>query len=163
MKFEIVELTGLSGPKASIYSLIVDDDKATLFDHFIEQNDYQFSKEIDSLFETLQKIGKRYGAARHFFKENEGKFGDLVCALYDQPNSNLRLYCIRLGNAVIILGGGGYKPKSIRTLQQEPSLTQANYLLRKFSKLLHEKMRQGEIYWENDMELAGNLIIESDE
>lgn len=163
MKFEIVELAGLSGSKATIYSLMVDDDEATLFDHFIEQNDNLFPKEIDSIFETLQKIGERYGAARHFFKENEGKLGDLVCALYDQPHSNLRLYCIRLGNAVIILGGGGHKPKSIRTFQENSGLTDANYLLRKFSKLLYEKIREGEIYWENDTELAGNLIIESDE
>jgi len=163
MRFEIVELGELSGQKATIYSLLIDGNNSTLFDHFIEENDKQFPTEIDTIFETLQKIGNKFGAARHFFKENEGKLGDLVCALYDHPNSHLRLYCIRLGNAVIILGGGGHKPKSIRTLQEDPTLTQANYLLRKFSALLYQKMLDGEIYWEKDIELAGNLIIESEE
>ncbi len=38
--------------------------------------------------------------------------------------SNLRLYCIRLGSAVVILGGGGHKPKTIRTLQDDTKLTE---------------------------------------
>ncbi len=163
MKFEIVELLRLSGKKATVYSLIIDDNELTLFDKFIVENDEQFPNEIDSIFDTLDKIGKKYGNARQFFKENEGKLGNLVCALYDTPNSNLRLYCIRLGNAIIILGSGGHKSKTIRTLQEDDTLKKANYLLRTFSELLHQKILDGEIYWKNDMELNGNFILETDE
>lgn len=163
MKFELVELSRLSGRKATIYSLIINDDELTLFDKFIEGNDEHFPDEIDSIFDTLDKIGKKYGTAREFFKENEGKLGDLVCALYDTPHSNLRLYCIRLGNVVIILGGGGHKSKTIRKLQEDATLREANYLLRTFSELLHQKILEGEIYWNGDMELNGNLIIDTDE
>ena len=163
MKFELVELTRLSGKKATIYSLLVDDEEKTLFDKFIEENDEQFPEEIDSIFDTIKKIGNKYGNVRNFFKENEGKLGDLVCALCDSPNSNLRLYCIRLGNAVIILGGGGHKSKSIRALQENLTLKDANYLLRNFSELLHQKMLEGDIYWFGDMELDGNLIIDTNE
>ena len=163
MKFEIIELTRLSGNKATVYSLLINDEELTLFDKFIEENDDNFSDEIDSIFDTLNKIGQKFGAKREFFKENEGKLGDLVCALYDTPNSNLRLYCIRLGNAVIILGSGGYKPKTIRALQEDAKLTQENCLLRQFSELLHQKILEGEIYWNGDMELNGNLIIDIDE
>ncbi len=163
MTLELVELFRLSGKKATIYSLIVDNEDLTLFDKFIEENDDIFSVEIDSIFDTIHKIGNKYGAARHFFKENEGKLGDLVCALYDTPLSNLRLYCIRLGSAVIILGGGGHKPKAIRTLQENKKLSESNYLLRQFSEILHQKMIDGEIYWNNDSELAGNFIFDTDE
>lgn len=163
MKFELVELSRLSGKKATIYSLLINDDELTLFDRFIEENDEQFSEEIDSIFDTIYKMGHKYGAARQFFKENEGKLGDLICALYDTPNSNLRLYCIRLGNAVIILGGGGHKPKSVRAFQEVKSLQEANYLLRKFSELLRQKMIDGDLFWENDMELNGNFIFDTDE
>lgn len=163
MKFELVELPRLSGKKSTIYSLIINDDSLTLFDKFIEENDPKFPDEIDSIFDTLNKIGHKYGASREFFKENEGKLGDLVCALYDTPNSNLRLYCIRLGNAVIILGGGGHKPKTIRALQENPKLTKENELLRIFSELLHQKMLDKEIYWNGDMELNGDLIIDTNE
>lgn len=163
MKFELVELSRLSGKKATIYSLLINDDELTLFDRFIEENDEQFTDEIDSIFDTIYKIGHKYGAARQFFKENEGKLGDLVCALYDTPNSNLRLYCIRLGNAVIILGGGGYKPKGIRAFQEVTNLQEANYLLRQFSELLRQKMIDGDLFWKNDMELSGNFIFDTDE
>ena len=163
MKFELVELTRLSGKKATIYSLLLDDEEITLFDKFVEENDEQFPEEIDSIFETIKKIGNRHGNSRNFFKENEGKLGDLICALYDTPNSNLRLYCIRLGNAVIILGGGGYKPKNIRAFQEDETLKDANYILRTFSHLLHQKMLEGDIYWQGDMELDGNLTIDTDE
>jgi hypothetical protein len=163
MKFELVELTRLSGRKSTFYSLIINDDEVTLFDKFIEENDAEFPEEIDSIFDTLTKIGEKYGASRAFFKENEGKLGDLVCALYDTPHSNLRLYCIRLGNAVIILGSGGYKPKMIRALQESPKLKEENELLRVFSELLHKKMLDGDIYWNGDMELNGDLILETDE
>lgn len=163
MKFELVELSRLFGRKATVYSIIIDDEEQTLFDKFIEENDEQFPDEIDSIFDTIDKIAKKYGNSRQFFKENEGNLGDLVCALYDTPNSNLRLYCIRLGNAVIILGSGGHKPKTIRALQENDKQKDTNYLLRFFSQVLHQKMLDGEIYWSNDMELNGNFIIDTNE
>jgi L-rhamnose mutarotase len=38
MKFEIVELSELSGSKATIYSIFVDDDNKTLFENFMIEN-----------------------------------------------------------------------------------------------------------------------------
>ncbi len=163
MKFEIVELDNLSGPEATIYSVIIDDDSETLFDKFLNENKTTFKEELVTIIAILDEIAQRNGARRSYFKENEGKLGDLVCALYDTPLSNLRLYCIRFGTTVIILGGGGYKPKNIRALQEDDKLTKENYLLRQISALIYQKMKEGEIFWENEMELGGNLIIDTDE
>lgn len=163
MKFEIVELSNLSGPKASIYSVIVDDESQTLFDNFLEENKTRFRDEIINIVARIDNMAQRNGARRSYFKENEGKLGDLVCALYDTPLSNLRLYCIRFGTTVIILGGGGYKSKAIRALQENDKLSRENYLLRTISNLIYQKMRDGEIFWQNEMELGGNLIIDTDE
>jgi hypothetical protein len=63
--------------------------------------------------------------------------------LYDKPKSNLRLYFIRYGNVAIVLGGGGQKPKSIRRLQENPQLKEANYFLRKVSAALADAVREG--------------------
>ena len=68
-----------------------------------------------------------------------------------------------MGSAVIILGGGGHKPKTIRALQEDAKLTQENYLLRFISKELSLKMKEGEVFWINDYELGGNLTFETDE
>jgi hypothetical protein len=163
MKFEIVELENLSGSKATFYSVLVDDDSETLFEKFYEENKNTFREELKSIVKTLDTIALDNGARRSYFKENEGKLGDLVCALYDTPKSNLRLYCIRLGNTVIILGGGGQKVKTIRALQEDVKLTEENYLMRKLSELLYKKIKEGEIYWQDEMTLSGNLIIDTDE
>ncbi len=163
MKFEIVELEDLSGNCASIYSVIVNDENETLFDKFLKENESIFFDEINSIFDTLSQIAHYHGARRQYFKENEGKLGDLVCAIYDTPDSNLRLYCIRFGTTVIVLGGGGYKSKKIRALQEDPKLTQENYLIKKLSELIYQKMKEKEIFWKNEFELDGNLIIDTDE
>jgi hypothetical protein len=163
MKFEIVELEDFSGPQASIYSIRVNNEDETLFEKFLNENKDTFENEVFDILQRLDLIGYEHGARRRYFKENEGNLGDLICALYDNPVANLRLYCIRMGSAVIILGGGGYKPKTIRALQEDAKLTQENYLLREISKLLGAKMKEGEIYWINDYELGGNLIIDTDE
>jgi hypothetical protein len=163
MKFELIELENLSGPKATFYSVFIDDDSETLFEKFYDENKDTFREELKSIVKTLDIIALDNGARRTYFKENEGKLGDLVCALYDTPKSNLRLYCIRLGNTVIILGGGGQKDKSLRALQEDVKLTHENYLMRKLSDLLYKKIKEGEIYWEDEMTLSGNLIIDTDE
>lgn len=163
MKFEIVELKDFSGPQASIYSIRVNDENETLFEKFLNENKDTFENEVFDILQRLDLIGYEHGVRRRYFKENEGGLGDLICALYDNPAANLRLYCIRMGSAVIIIGGGGHKPKTIRALQEDAKLTQENYLLREVSKLLGVKMKEGEIYWINDYELGGNLTIYTDE
>jgi L-rhamnose mutarotase len=56
MKFEIVELSELSGSKATIYSIFVDDDNKTLFENFMIENLREFPDEINSKVETLNQI-----------------------------------------------------------------------------------------------------------
>lgn len=163
MKFEIVELEDLSGKYATIYSVIVNNDSETLFDIFLNENEAIFYDEINSIYDTLDQIAHYHGARRQYFKENEGKLGDLVCAIFDTPDTNLRLYCIRFGTTVIVLGGGGYKSKEIRALQEDPKLTSENYLIREISELIYQKMKEKEIFWETDFELGGNLIIDTNE
>ena len=62
--------------------------------------------------------------------------GDQVCALYDEDEKKLRLYCIRLGAQILILGGGGHKPSDTRALQETPKLEIENEFVRKISVLL---------------------------
>lgn len=90
--------------------------------------------------------------------------GDGVCALHDMPNSNLRLCCIRYGNSLIILGGGGPKSKQIRALQENNKLTKENYLLRRLSIEITNRTTEGEISFTNEgMDLEGNLNFYDDE
>jgi hypothetical protein len=163
MKFEIVKLKNLSGPKATFYSILLENEKETLFDKFFNENKQDFRPELRTILGTIDQIANENGARRTYFKENEGKLGDLVCAMYDSPDSNLRLYCIRFGTTVIVLGGGGFKSKKIRALQEDPKLLEENNLVRKISEIIYQKMKEEEIFWVNEFILGGNLKIDTNE
>lgn len=164
MNCRIIKLKRFSGRAASVYSVYIEAEKETLFDEFIKENVSTFKSEVTDIAQRLRTIGYETGAREIFFKTKEGKPGDGVCALYDKPNSKLRLYCIRYGNDIVILGGGGPKPKNIRSLQQSDKLTKENYFLRKISNLITERLKEGEIKFSlNDLDLEGNLTFNDEE
>jgi len=163
MVFELVELKDISGPKATVYSLYVEEEQQTLFDKFLSEYEANYRSEVLSILDKLDKMAFKYGADQMFFKENEGKLGDLVCALYDNPDSNLRLYCMRLGKTVLILGSGGYKSKAIRALQEDTILSCENAIIRRFSAIFAKKVKERDIFWEDEMTLGGNFTFDTDE
>jgi len=163
MKYKLVKLKKLSGNKASIYTILLEEEEKTLFDFFLEDNKISFKDELKDIVSRLKVIGNKTGAKDYFFKLNEGKPGDGVCALYDKPNSNLRLYCIKYGTLIVIVGSGGYKPKSIRKLQQDEKLTEENYFLREISKAIKTKMDDDEIEFSSDfMDFEGDLTFNNE-
>jgi hypothetical protein len=162
MKFEIIELLDFSGHHAGVYSIIVDENDLSLFDIFIQENIDKYSEEVGDILATIETIGYETGAREKFFKPNEGSLGDGICALYDNPDRKLRLYCIKYGSSTIILGGGGMK--NVRALQDDPKLKDENYLLRKISKMITDAIKEGDIRWSADgKQLIGNVIIQDHE
>jgi len=128
MKCKLVKLLKFSGNKASVYSIIIGNEQETLFDKFLKENVYLFTSEIKDILMRLSTIGQKTGARIDFFKEFEGRPGDGVCALYDKPGSKLRLYCIRYGSQLIVVGNGGPKPKSIRAFQENDKLEDETHM-----------------------------------
>ncbi|MBK9014413.1 MAG: hypothetical protein IPM82_10155 [Saprospiraceae bacterium] len=164
MKFEIVKVSQLSGTRATIYSVIVNDSFQTLLDQFLVENTADFPHEIDDITTRLNVIGHKTGAVETFFRKPEGKAGQDVFALYDSPGVKLRLYCIRLGNLALVLGGGGPKPKGVIKLQDDPKLKSENYMLREISDRLTQRIKDKEIWWSRDgMELEGDFIFEDED
>lgn len=158
MKWRIEKITQLSGNKASVYSVVIDDEKETLFEKFLSENKTIFKSEISDIVQRLRTIGFKTGAREFYFKKDEGTLGDGVCALYDNPHSNLRLYCIRYGTQIVVLGGGGHKPKSIRKLQEDDKLKQENYLIRKISKDITTLLRDNDMKFSTDgLNFEGSL------
>ena len=161
MKYSLVKMQQLSGSEASIYSLHIEKEEQTLFDRFIRENKISFISELKDIVSRLNSIGKSLGAREQFFKTREGKPGDLVCALYDIPGGKLRLYCIRFGATLIILGGGGQKPKLVRALQEVPKLEMEQKLMVKLSNEILKRQRDKEIWFTNDfMDFEGDLDLD---
>jgi len=161
-KCQLIKISQLSGPMGSVYTILPDEEEITAFQNFISNNKNSFKSEINDIVGRLKIMGSRTGMREDFFKLYEGNPGDGVCALYDKDDSNLRLYCIRYGSQIIILGSGGHKPKSIRSFQEDEKLEKENFILRDLSKLITEKMRDKEIWFSEDgLDFEGELTIEN--
>jgi len=164
VNFEIIEIEELSGRAATIYTVLLSGSEQTVFDNFLEENKERFKNEIKFIVNRLYEIGHRVGAREGFFKPNEGKPGDGVCALYDLPDSKLRLYCIRYGNVAIILGGGGEKPKSMRAWQESEKLSKEASRMIQVSEAITARLKSGDIEWSRDgSALEGDLNFGEDE
>jgi hypothetical protein len=158
MNYEIVEMEPFSGNEAKVYSLLPKGETETLFEKFVNEYKYDFKDEIKNILNTIFQIGHVTGARSSFFKQHEGKYGDSVCALYDVPDKNLRLYCIRFGMVAVILGGGGEKPEGVIAWQDDEKLTKEATRMIKYAKDITQRMKNGEIYWSKERtELEGNL------
>lgn len=164
MRCRLVKLTQFSGESASVYSVIINDEQETLLDKFIRENKISFISETKDIVMRLRTIGQKTGARVSFFKEFEGAPGDGVCALYDDPDSNLRLYCIRYGTQLIVLGNGGPKAKSIHAFQEDTKLKEENYFLRWLSSQITKRIKDKDIVYINDyLDFSGDLEFEDDE
>jgi hypothetical protein len=164
MKCKLVKLKNLSGSKASVYSPFIEEEGKTLFEIFLEENNSSFKNELKDIYSRIHTIGHKVGAREQYFKLKEGKPGDLVCALYDNPKKKLRLYCIRYGSSLIILGGGGSKAKDTRAFQETPKLKQENDLLRELSDNIKDKMTSKDINLSFDgMNFEGDLTFNDDD
>lgn len=70
MKFSLVELEELSGEKLKIYSLLIEDDELTLYDHFLEENTENFAEETTDITNRLEVMATRTGLRDDFIKMN---------------------------------------------------------------------------------------------
>jgi hypothetical protein len=168
-RFRIVQLEKLSGRRATIYSALVNEDEKTLFDYFIAENIENYKNELLKIRKTIQTIAQETGARdgfvrdsypRGFFDKHEGKVGQALYALYDRPDTHLRLYCFKFSSQIVILGGGGFKPKTIKALQQDPKLDHENKIMRYISDTITQAIKDGDLRISRDgMKLEGNLTF----
>lgn len=158
MRCRLEKIESLSGSKASLYSVRVNEENQTLFEKFVQENKDSFLSETKDILKRLKTIGHTTGARPQFFKLFEGKPGDGVCALYDAPDSKLRLYSIVFGTQILVVGGGGPKPKNISAFQENKKLKDENYFLRWLSEKITERIKDKEITYENHyLDFSGNL------
>lgn len=157
MNFEIVELEDLSGERATIYTILEIGESLTFFEKFLQTNQ-QYMDELKDILVTIDLIGSEKGVANFLIKDKEGSPGDGIIALYDNPDKNLRLYAIQFGSGILILGGGGFKSKLIRTWQEDELLKEEVENLKKISKKINQRIIERNItFSENEIELEGDL------
>jgi len=142
VKFEIFELS-LSGDKARIYSVMVENETDTLYEKFVLENIVGHKKEVSNIDDRLYLVGHETGLFAEFFDTKAGQYGENLCTFKDRPGSKLRLFFIEYGFAAIILGSGGVKPKTSRSTQDVPGLFRENRLLGQISITLQKAEKAG--------------------
>jgi hypothetical protein len=142
----------------------------TEFEDFITrmQEEPEYLGDVRNLFIWLELIGETEGAKEKFFR-HEGFISDVmalppnyyVMKDEDLQVKDLRLYCQRLNEHVVILFNGGIKTK--QKAQDCPNVSayfrQANLLAKKINHLFNE----GEISWNidyTDIIFGEELILE---
>lgn len=151
-----------SGEMASLYTVMVDAPGGaitTKLDQFFEKYRDTYPTDLMGIVRRLKSLGNTTGCSENFFKLDEGLDpDDLVCALYDVPKINLRLYCIRLSDQITILGDGG--PKTTRTWQEDKNLEREVHAMMNVSRILRTKIRNGDLRISADgLRLEGDLWI----
>ena len=152
------------GGKADIFAIKFSDENLSELDKFLivfkDDQALRVKADLKSIFRTFEQVVQN-GAKESLFRY-EGKMSDRVCAipvLISESNDKmkegtLRLYCIRLSDRLLILGGGG--KKTTRTYQEDSVLKEFVEILQAIDGKLMELERLG-VKLENEL---CNLSIE---
>jgi hypothetical protein len=105
-------------PAVNYYVIRFWDEDESLFDQFLTRFDTdEFETDLQSITYWLDVIGNRGALERYFKPEGHPRVKAIPVP---PPNSVLRLYCFRISDQVLILGGG--KDKRVRKFQDDPEL-----------------------------------------
>lgn len=110
----------------------------------------KYIKDIEVIKYWIEKIGREYGAKdRHFRPERKAHAIPIP-----PPKSDLRLYCFRVNEQIVILGNGG--KKSSQKAQDSPDALPHFKLMNDFVSIFKIKLENGNITIKNDR-LKGDL------
>lgn len=135
------------------YSVHLDKEEISELERFFEKfpEGCEYDDDIDTIIAWLDRIGE-HGALERYFR-NEGRYGDGVSAIPIETN-NLRLYCIRLSEKILIFGNGGVKDN--RTWEESATLSEYVETLIDTSRYITSRLEDGTLYIV-EKELIGNL------
>lgn len=146
-------------PAVNLYSIHLDEQELSEIERFFEKFPVgsPYDHDIDVIISWIDKIGER-GALERYFRY-EGKYADGVSAIPIE-SGNVRLYCIRISDKILIFGNGDVKTSS--SWQQSDTLSEYVKTLIDTSRFISSRLKSGTICIV-DKELIGNLNFYRDE
>ncbi len=143
----------------NFYSIHIDTEELSELERFFDKfpPGSSYDEDIDTIIAWLDRIGER-GALERYFRY-EGKFGDKVSAIPIET-SNLRLYCIRLNDRILVFGNGDVK--DCATWQESETLTEYVETLVDTSRFIAARLQSGTLFVV-DKEIIGNLNFSRNE
>ncbi len=123
------------------------------------ENDKTLATDLDILVAWITEIGDQRGAkARYFRQENMAEALPPPYRIMAELNVNkcdLRLYCIRLSEEIVILSNGGLKTS--QTVQDSPDVWPKFNFANKMAHQILKQLQTGEI------QLNGSTILNLNE
>ena len=140
MKIELKELQEFE--KIKYYTIQIENEDRSETQKFVDrfkESEYRFEFEV--IFYHIKKMGEKRGADERFFRyEREAH---ALPPYFEGEGGNLRLYCIRISNDIVILGNGGVKTAD--TYQDSPDCKPHIELLLNFNFVFTQHVKEGEI------------------
>ena len=160
-KIEHVE----SYKKVNYYTVCFEGKKSEFAD-FIDKHECEerISDEYDDIISWLEKLGDEIGADRRYFR-HEWKADALPPPkkfIEIDYTENLRLYCMRVSDSIVILFNGAIKTHGIISAQDCPKVSPFFNMANKLVKKIDELMLDGEVVISEDgysLEIQENTEI----
>ena len=126
--------------KVSFYSISFQMDRTTEFERFLSkfEEEAELNEDYQRILAALEIILDR-GALERYFRP-EGSLDDNLCAL-PLESGDIRLYCLRISDEILILGNGDRK--QTRTYQEDTKLYGYALDLQRFDRLLRKDIEEG--------------------
>ena len=147
--------------KVNFYTFQIDDTEQTETDKFFNrfENDENSTVDLNNLTYWLSLIGEKYEAKQEFFR-HEGAAEALPPPYSKMVQevivNNLRLYCVRLSDNIVILANGGVKTS--QKVQDSPDLLRHFHFANNMSKQITDLIRQRELIFKGKNILNLNEI-----
>jgi hypothetical protein len=142
----LYELSELSGQKTRFYTVRFEQKNYTEFEDFLLRHEQRedLAEQLDELIAWLDEIAERRGAPHWLFRhENKAQALPPKQRLSHLEVNNLRLYCLRLSDRLVILFNGGEKTaaRAQNCPNVKPYFVQANRL----AAAIDESLRSAEL------------------
>lgn len=142
--------------ETGLFSICFEGESFSEFQKFIIKHRHAYNKDLNLILYAIQKMMAGGGFLERRFRP-EGKMRDRVCALPIE-SGNLRLYCLRMSDKVLIAGNGGVKDK--QTYQECKDLNGYVVTLQKLDQAINIALKKGGIVIEeNNIEIDKPLDI----
>ena len=138
------------GKGANLYAIHFNDKTDNETDEFISRflGNPKYKKDFDTIIRRIEKILEDGALERYFRPERKAS----ALPIY---SSDLRLYCFRLNDKILIIGNGGIK--TTKKVQDSPDCFPYFNLMNDLAYKLEYRLGESGSVKVNDKELKGNL------
>lgn len=143
---KLSELNELNGQKVRFYTVLFEGEEESEFENFLlrHENRADLADQLDELLAWIDEIAEERGALAWLFRsENKAHALPPKQRLEHLEANNLRLYCLRLSDHIVILFNGG--EKTADTAQNCPKVKPHFDRANRLAAAIDESLRCGEL------------------